>query len=418
MADFIVDHNSPKRRRQTMFFLLVLLGLTRALGMAPLLQNEDPVPGQYIVQLEPFGNIYDVTDEMESNIPENLIDTVHHVKLLSMDQTSNMAVMELDYISLAKLRKYPYVKYIEQDAYVQVHDEEPVLAENITERAKETRTYEKARWGLDRINQEYLPMDGDWELSGNGFGAHVYIIDTGVKDTHRDFECRVDRVEDVTGSDGSDCKGRGTKVAGIVGGKTYGVANKVTMHSIRVMNCAGTGTVSDIISGIDWVIKNHVQPCVAVLPFFTPPSRKLDESVEELADAGCLPVTAAGNDPQKTELDACDFSPARSPFAITVSATDEDDYRAESSRYGTCVDIFAPGVFVKTTDPQGGNKFCYASGSSFACGFVAGVAAIHLANGVTASEVRQRILNDATVCPINDSGRGTPNRFLYISPPQ
>ena len=149
----------------------------------------------------------------------------------------------------------------------------------------------------------------------------------------------VDTVGDGNGT--NDCHGHGTHVAGTVGGTTWGVAKQVTLHPVRVLNCAGSGTTAGVIAGIDWVTGNHVKPAVANMSLGGgASSAALDTAVTNSVNAGVTYVVAAGNDNQN----ACNSSPARAPAAITVGATDAADVRASFSNFGTCLDIFAPGV--------------------------------------------------------------------------
>jgi len=138
------------------------------------------------------------------------------------------------------LSRNPNVDYIEQDATVSLNS---------------VPTQTGATWGLDRIDQANLPLDSNYTYNADGTGVRAYIIDTGILSTHAEFAGRMEQGSNATGDNlgTEDCNGHGTHVAGTVGGTVYGVAKKVTLVPVRVLDCAGSGSWSGVIAGVDWV---------------------------------------------------------------------------------------------------------------------------------------------------------------------
>ena len=168
-----------------------------------------------------------------------------------------------------------------------------------------------ATWGLDRVDQASLPMDFTYVHAQTGAGVKAYVIDTGIRLSHREFGGRARTgIDEVDGGPADDCQGHGTHVAGTLGGRTYGVAKSVTLVAVRVFDCAGDGQVSGILAGIDWVTADHASgaPAVANASFGGPAWRALDDAVQRSIDDGVTYAVAAGND----NTDACGASPARS----------------------------------------------------------------------------------------------------------
>ena len=270
-------------------------------------------------------------------------------------------------------------------------------------------TQSTSSWGLDRIDQRSLPLNGRYRYANTARAVHAYVIDTGIATTHPDFGGRARVAFDALGGSGQDCNGHGTHVAGIVGGSTYGVAKGVRLEAVRVMDCSGQSTMSAVLAGIDWVRQHAVKPAVANLSLGGGFSAVLDRAVDELADSGVVVVVAAGN----SSGDACSESPAAARRVLTVAATDRSDTRAPWSNTGSCVDLFAPGVSIRSDWLRGGTKL--ASGTSMAAPFVAGAAAIYLAKHPTDSTatVNAWLERQATAGKVVRDPRGTPNRLLY-----
>ncbi|AFZ68274.1 S8 family peptidase [Deinococcus peraridilitoris] len=303
---------------------------------------------------------------------------------------------------LNALRRNPNVEYIEQD---QVY------------KADATQYMDGAGdpWGLDRINQRDLPLDGAYTYTYTGDGVRAYIIDTGLDAGHADFEGRAQNVYDAFGGNGNDCNGHGTHVGGTVGGKTYGVAKKSLLRGVKVLDCAGSGSTSGIIAAVDWVRTNHIKPAVANMSLGGGKSSTLNTAVVNLSNAGVYVAVAAGNENQ----DACNVSPASAGLntaVTTVAASDKTDTKASFSNFGGCVDIYAPGVGIKSAwIGSGTTETNTISGTSMASPHVAGVGALvkHRYGDISSASVWNYIYNAATPSKIKSNPSGTPNLLLY-----
>src|SRR5688572_15101643 len=207
-------------------------------------------------------------------------------------------------------------------------------------------TQTSATWGLDRIDQSTLPLDGSFTYPATGSGVNVYIIDSGIRRTHSQFGGRVvpafSSIADGYGADG--CNWHGTHVAGTIGGVTVGVAKSATLYSVRVLDCTGSGTASGIIAGIDWVTANFRAPAVANVSISGGYSATVNAAVQNSINAGVTYVIAAGN----AASDACGYTPASVAAALTVAASTNTDVRAGFSNWGGCVDLFAPGSSINS----------------------------------------------------------------------
>ncbi|HEX5601096.1 MAG TPA: S8 family peptidase, partial [Pyrinomonadaceae bacterium] len=277
-----------------------------------------------------------------------------------------------------------------------------------------------ASWGLDRVDQRSLPLDQHYAYQNNGEGVNAYVIDTGILPTHYEFSGRAEAIYDALGSEGVigvDCNGHGSHVAGIIGGRTFGVAKQVHLFSVRVLNCQGTGAWSDVINGVNFVTWHSRQsaqqgtPAVANMSLGGETNRAVDAAVRNSIRAGVVYVVAAGNG----NSDASAYSPADVAEAITVGATNEYDARAEFSNYGPTLDLFAPGVSIPSAWIGGDLMIATASGTSMASPHVAGVVALYLQNHRTASPatVRSALVGNSTEGAVSNPGQETPNRLLF-----
>jgi subtilisin family serine protease len=296
---------------------------------------------------------------------------------------------------VARLRAHPSVAYIEQDAHVTLNT-----------------TQSGATWGLDRIDQRDRPLNGTYTYTPTGAGVRAYIIDTGIRFAHNEFGGRaVTGYDAVDGGAADDCNGHGTHVAGTVGGTTYGVAKGVTLVGVRVLDCAGNGTNSGVIAGMDWVANNRVTPAVANMSLGGGASTAIDDAVNRMHNAGVTVVVAAGN----SGANACNESPARAPNAVTVGSTTSTDARSSFSNWGTCVDVFAPGSSITSSWYSSNTATNTIDGTSMAAPHVAGVAALYLQGntGATPATVASAIINTSTTGKVTNPGTGSPNRLVF-----
>ncbi|HEX2850785.1 MAG TPA: S8 family peptidase, partial [Acidimicrobiales bacterium] len=275
-------------------------------------------------------------------------------------------------------------------------------------------------WGLDRIDQAALPLDGRFRAPGDGAGTTIYVIDTGVRATHEQLAGRVESGFDaVDGGAADDCNGHGTHVAGIAAGATTGVASAAHVVAVRVLGCDGSGSTSSVIAGIDWVTAHHPagRPAVANLSLGGGPSAALDEAVHRSIASGVTYVVAAGNgDAAGVGVSACGDSPARVRDAVTVGAAGRDDRAAPFSNFGSCVDVYAPGVDIPSAWDTGDRAEATLSGTSMAAPFVAGAAAVYLGRHASASPAQvERAVRAAATVPVEVPGRRARGRLLQLA---
>lgn len=253
-------------------------------------------------------------------------------------------------------------------------------------------------WGINKID-----ADVSSTVAGNGSGAvtnvHVYVIDTGIDTTHQDLNV-VNHVN-FAGGKNADCNGHGTHVAGTIAARdntvdVVGVAPGAPLTGVKVLGCNGSGSTSGVIKGIDWVTANHAAPAVANMSLGGGASQSLDDAVRNSVASGVFYAVAAGND----GANACNSSPARAGAGtnngiLTVAATDSNDIEASWSNYGSCVDIWGPGVNILSTRRGGGTTTM--SGTSMATPHGTGSAALYLStHGGSPSQIESALKAAAT----------------------
>jgi subtilisin family serine protease len=269
-------------------------------------------------------------------------------------------------------------------------------------------------FGLDRVDQRALPVDRMFTAPDDAANVQAFIIDTGIRVTHSDFGGRATFAFNATG-DGidTDCNGHGTHVAGTVGGSAFGLAKAVQLMAVKVLDCNGAGDVASVVNGINFVTQHATLPAVANMSLGGGASDTIDAAVNASIKAGVTYAIAAGNENQ----DACNDSPARVPAAITVGATDQSDRRAFFSNVGTCLDIFAPGVNIRSDFATSDNSTQVLSGTSMSTPHVTGAAALVLGlhPDFTPQQVRDSLVTASTPDVIADPGNGSPNNLLFIA---
>jgi subtilisin family serine protease len=318
-------------------------------------------------------------------------------KVLKRAGTTVSAAMTVT--AARRLAADPAVRYVEQDRVVHI-----------------AATQKSPDWGLDRIDQRTVTPSKAYTPMDDGDSVHAYVIDTGVRISHRDFGGRASYGIDYVDNDATaqDCNGHGTHVAGTIGGSTYGVAKKVRIVAVRVLDCSGEGDLYDVIQGVNWVTAHAVKPAVANMSMGGDRSTSLEAAVQRSINSGVTYVVAAGNE----NVNAATESPSALASAITVGATDSRDRRASFSNYGSVLDLFAPGVNIRSTWGSSNTATAVLSGTSMAAPHVAGAAALVLDAypADTPAQVRNYLVAKATTGKVTGL-RGSPDRLLYVPAP-
>ncbi|MGE0869636.1 MAG: S8 family serine peptidase [Kofleriaceae bacterium] len=335
--------------------------------------------------------------DLDANIDR--LATAHHASVTQRYGAAfagfSATMSEQDALALAE---DPAVAYVEENALYQVS----------------ATTQTGAPWGLDRIDQISLPLDGSYTQLGQGEGATIFVIDSGVRGAHNEFVGRM-KPGYAGVNDGAltgDCHGHGTHVAGIAAGSTFGVAKRASIVPVRVLDCAGVGANDVIIAGINWVIQNHGPMSVANMSVSGPASPALNEAARNAVAAGVTMVIAAGNENHDASLN----SPASEPLAITVGATDVNDVRSTFSNYGTLVDLSAPGTDILSAGIASNTSTLVLSGTSMAAPHVAGVVAAYLATHPTTTPAQiQDLLTQKAIPGKITNPTGSPNLLLNAS---
>src|SRR4051812_35963946 len=365
----------------------------RTAGVAPLDAGHGrTIPDRYIVVFKPTLSAQDVPGEARRQVAGagGRLHFTYTRALKGYAATLPPAAVEA-------VRRSPLVSYVEQDQLA----------------SGEGSQSPTPSWGLDRVDQPDLPLDDSYTYVPDGSGVRVYILDSGIRTSHQDFGGRALAGQDFVG-DGNgtgDCNGHGTHVAGTVAGASYGVAKAATVIAVRVLGCDNQGLYSWIIAGIDWVTANAQKPAVANASLGGGFSQAVNDAVSRSIDAGVVYALAAMNN----NADACAVSPASTPAALTIGATGTNDARASFSNWGSCVDLFAPGVSITSASYLSDDGTALFSGTSMASPHVAGAAALYLQqhSSATPAQVAQALTGNATVNKVTDPGLATPNRLLF-----
>jgi subtilisin family serine protease len=378
--------------------------------LAPVHNEGGPntIPGQYIVVFKPgtARNVVAAAQERIKSLGGKVLFTYtssligFSVKVPAEGEQAQRAVQAL--------RELSGVAYIEADQKVSGDTIQPPNPPTVPPA------------GLDRTSERLLPLDTKYTYSETGIGVQVYILDSGIRTTHTEFAGRASGAFTaiMDGNGTNDCNGHGTNVAGIVGGATFGIAKGVTLHAVRVLDCGNAGTEAGVIAGVDWLTNNATHPAVANMSLGGGVSTALDTAVTNSINSGVIYVVSAGNN----NADACSQSPARVPAAITVGAVNPtNDTRASFSNFGTCLDLFGPGVNILSAGIASDTATSTFSGTSQAAPHVAGVAARYLETHPTANPaaVWAAIHNADDVSTttgwagVINPGAGSPNELLH-----
>ncbi|KAJ8280213.1 hypothetical protein GJAV_G00051900 [Gymnothorax javanicus] len=390
-----------------MMLKVLLAALCFSAIQAVILHQDSPdrIPGEYIVVLKP------VNEPRASKLRyiANAMNKVHALSdKLSIGRQWDIGTFlgfQLngdDETLVNYVANLPDVKYVEANAMAYINQ---CYSDN------------NAIWNLKRVSGRNSTSDRYSFSTGANTNVAVYILDTGIRISHVDFEGRAyDGANFVSGEGFEDEHGHGTHCAGTAVGKDYGVAKNVAVVNVKVLSRYGFGSYAQIISGVNWAAADNVKARVLSMSLGGRRNMALNEAIDAATGTGALVVVAAGNDND----DACDYSPASAPTAFTVGSTDSSDSRSYFSNWGTCVNNFAPGSAITSAWYTSDTATDTLSGTSMACPHVAGLAARYLAeinDDATPQMVSDWIVRSGTPDTIRDVGPGSPNNFMYANCP-
>lgn len=361
-------------------------------GVGPLRATDSDVEGSYIVILK---------SSQDADRNEKAVKDVGGRVDTRFTKAINGFVARIKRSEIARLLADPNILAIEEDLQVTIND-----------------TQSSPPWGLDRLDQRALPLNSSFTASSYGQSVDVYVVDTGVNAGHTEFSGRMGSgyTAILDSVNTGDCNGHGTHVAGTTAGTIYGVAKQARVIPVRVLDCSGSGSISGVVAGLEWIITNHSAgvPAVANMSLGGGASTAIDTAVQSTINDGVTVVVAAGN----SNVNACNSSPARVAAAITVAATTSSDARASYSNYGSCVDIFAPGSSITSAWHTSSTATNTISGTSMASPHVAGAVATLLSRFPTStpSQVATLLRDSATSNVVTSAGTGSPNFLLFQDP--
>ncbi|KAK0628603.1 serine protease [Bombardia bombarda] len=337
---------------------------------------------------------------------------------------------------IEQVRRHPDIEYIERDSIVHTMS----ITQDVQEDNECDGETEKASpWGLARVSHRdtltFATFNKYLYATDGGEGVDAYVIDTGTSIDHVDFEGRAKWGKTIPNGDADiDGNGHGTHCSGTIAGKKYGVAKKANVYAVKVLRSNGSGTMADVVAGVEWAAKAHIaqikaakdgkrksfKGSVANMSLGGGKTQALDDVVDAAVGVGIHFAVAAGND----NANACNYSPASAKKAVTVGASGLDDSRAYFSNYGKCTDIFAPGLSILST--WIGSKYATntISGTSMASPHIAGLLAYYLSlqpssdsdyavAEITPEKMKNNLLKIATVGALSDIPKDTPNLLAW-----
>lgn len=380
--------------------------LAATTGAEDLLANDKPlikkdkqatqITGQYIVTLK------DAKDTPSKKAEEFSTKFGAKVKFVYSTALHGFSINATD-DQIAKIKQQPEVASVSPDYMVSIDN-----------------TQASPDWGLDRMDQRSANLDSSYTYNSDGTGVTSYVIDTGLRISHQEFQGRASYGYDFIDNDAiaDDCHGHGTHVAGTIGGQTYGVAKNVNVVGVRVLDCQGSGSTSQVIAGIDWVTANANGPSVVNMSLGGTASNEMDTAIRNSIASGITYAIAAGNSD-----DNCNkYSPSRVTEAIVVGASAQNDARADFSNFGPCVDIFAPGVNITSAWKDSDAATYTSSGTSMAAPHVAGAAALILSQNPSyaPAQVASTMIANSSINMVTNYDSATTlsaNRLLYVGDP-
>ena len=360
------------------------------------------VAGQYIVVFDE-NELADRSIRAVSDLTNELVQFHGGTRLHRYNNVVKGFSARMTQADAELLAEDPRVKYVEEDGVAHGASSEPLTPD---------------WWGLDRIDQRGPTLDNTYNYYGDGTGVNVYILDSGIRVTHSEFEGRARGAFNARNdgiSEATDCLGHGSHVASIAGGKVSGVAKQANLYSVRVLGCDNLAYWSDYVAGLDWIKANGIKPAVVNASIAGYTNQSATEAIASLVNSGITFVGAAANEND----DACNYVPGAASEAIAVGSIDSGDVRASYSNFGSCVDIWAPGSAISGAYNGDDTSYTLKWGTSMASPMVAGAAALYLQRHQTATpaQVRAEILRGATNGALDTATLepGSPNKLLFAS---